>query len=340
MAKKAKWTRNGQDASARDLAAALALGRAHRKKQADTAREIEERDAQARAVPRSINRSLRDQSRRRCSIGCRSPVVNGRRQGGVRLRRFELMVGLVHPQRFSGSATRASSFHFKLTSRGAGRHRRAKDRPYKPGEAIRTIRYILREAAREIENGGIVANISTDPDIVAGLFAAIEELELTAGRDNANVYMSLVVSLPHELTSAEREELLAQICAPLAEHNLPHVGVLHSPDPNGDKRNVHGHVVFSWRSFELMEDGSYAFSEQTWAELNSTAFITEFRSRAAEAMNEAMAAAGHDRRFTALSRAALGEAPANDADGSSPPVRSTRSAGARTSPAARSSRAR
>jgi hypothetical protein len=225
------------------------------------------------------------------------------------------MAGLAHPTKFTGASGKTSSFHFKLTGRGAGGHRRAKDRPYTQGEALRAIRYILREAAREIEQGGVVSNVSTDPDIVAALFSAIEELELTAGRENANVYMSLVVSLPHELDAAARELLLANICTPLAELELPYVGVLHAPDPNGDQRNTHAHVMFSWRPFEHRGDGEYGFGTQTYGELNSASFITAFRSHAADAMNEAMAAAGQARRFTPLSRAARGEAPLAKADG-------------------------
>ena len=309
MALKSRWKQNGSPATDRDLAEALALGRAHRKKLADAAREEQARDGHARAVGRSIRKSLSDHSRRRCSIGCRAAAVDGTRRGRVRLRRFELMAGLAHPTNFSGGSGRASSFHFKLTGRGAGGHRRAKDRPYTRGEAIRTIRYILREAAREIERGGVVSNISTDADIVAGLFAAIEELELTAGRENANVYMSLVISLPHELETAARELLLADICTPLAELGLPYVGVLHAPDPDGDQRNTHAHVMFSWRPFEDRGGGEYGFSAQTFGELNNASFVTRFRSHAADAMNEAMAASGQARRFTPLSRAARGEAP-------------------------------
>ena len=156
------------------------------------------------------------------------------------------MVGLRVPRPSAVGKDGFSSFHCKFTSRGGGN---GGGRAYTRSEVIKSVRYILRDAAREIEGGGIVSNISLDPDAIAGVFAAIEELEML-GRDNANVYMSLVISLPHELDADQREEVLKELCSVFVELGVPVVGVLHKPDNNGDQRNYHTHITFSMRPFE------------------------------------------------------------------------------------------
>lgn len=228
--------------------------------------------------------------------------ISGSRRGGVRLRSFESSLGLLLPMRASKIRSDGhSSFHFKLTPRGLGGRRRAKDRPYTRGEAVRAVRYILREAAREIQGRGIVSNISQDPDIIAGLFSALEEIEIAGGRENANVFISIVVSLPHELTAIEREKVLASICQLLAELGLPHVAVPHAPDPEGDPRNYHGHILTSLRPFEH-RDGGFALATSTLGAMNTAEFVLSLRRNAAEAMNEAMAVAGHSPTSSVISR--------------------------------------
>lgn len=162
------------------------------------------------------------------------------------------------------------------------------------------VRYILRDAAREIEGGGLVSNIGREPDTIASFFAALEELEF-AGRANANVYTGVIVSLPHELDGTGRETLLREICRPLVALDLPYAAVLHAPDPEGNPLNFHAHVMFSWRQFAVLPDG-FSFATHTLGSLNQTDFVTDFRDHAAAAMNKAMVTAGHPRRFTAKKR--------------------------------------
>lgn len=162
---------------------------------------------------------------------------------------------------------------------------------------MRAVRYIFRESARELDGDGIVSNIAQDPDEIASVLAALEELELKGGRKNANVYMSVIHSLPHELIG-ERKALVREICRTFEELGLPYAAALHCPDPNGDQRNFHVHILFSWRPFERTEKG-YAFSDLTLGAGNDPEFVTAFRKRSAQLMNQAMERAGHTRRFTA-----------------------------------------
>ena len=287
------WIVNGRAATALELMQAMALARAYATRQRRSDREARELEQAARAVGRAIRKAER--ARERMAFGCKPAPVSGQRSGGVKLRGFEKMLGL-HSGRSHAMTKAHSSFHFKITPRGLGSHRRNGSRGYQAGEAVRAVRYILRDAAREIEGGGIVSSISSDPDAIAAVFAAIEELEMAGGRSNANVYSSLVVSLPHELNS--REELLDAICSPLSDMGLPFAAVLHAPDPRGDERNYHAHILFSWRPFALSGDG-IAFSDLTVGSANTPEFVCDYRQHVASAMNEAMMDAGLPRRFTA-----------------------------------------
>lgn len=297
MTNKTSWKVRGREASRRDVAEVLALGRQHKKRVADADREARERDQAARAVGAALRRAGRENDH---AITCRPAAVRGSRKGTTRMRGFELRLNLLVPKRSYVGSNGFSSFHLKFAPRGRGSHRRAKDRPYRQGEAVVSVRYILRDAAREIEGGGVVSNIARAPDTIASFFAALEELEL-AGRANGNVYTGIIVSLPHELDGSGREALLRDICRPVADLGLPYVGVLHAPDSEGSSLNFHAHVMFSWRPFAVLPDG-FSFASATLGSLNQRDFVSDFRERAAAAMNTAMTAAGHPRRFAAKQR--------------------------------------
>jgi hypothetical protein len=313
-----QWFIDGRKAALRDVIESLALSRQHLRRVALMEREAAERDAEARKVGRAIRKALAD-GRGRFPIGCFPPKVSGTQKSSGRQRAFEQLLGLNHPKRLKPRGGGLSSFHCKFTGRGLGDHRRATGRPYKRGEAVQAVRYILREDARELPSGGIVSNISQDPDFIAATFAAIEELEMAGGRTNATVFMSLVISLPHELEPSQRLGALTEICRPFADAGLPHAGVLHAPDPDGDPRNYHAHVILSWRPFQHEANGLIAFADRTLSERNTPEGHLEFRQSVAEALNAAMAKAGKPRRFTAKSNAARGLKPVSKGEGKSTP---------------------
>ena len=275
---------------------------------------IEEQDrrrleAELRRVGAAVRKAAREAERKPLYVFARP--LKGREITGRENKAFDALVGLPTP-----SVTKKdglSSFHCKFTSRGLG-ERRDRWRPYNPGEAVKHLRYIIRESARELGQGGVVSNVSLDPDELAGFFAAVEHLEYQ-DRDNAHVYTSLVISLPHELTPKGRERLLAAICDEFVKLELPYVGVLHAPDPGRDQRNFHTHIMFSLRPFENLGGGNHVFSPDKYSDLNDETFIRPFRHKVATLMNEAMEREGHGRRFTALSDADRGLAPRSKRSG-------------------------
>ncbi|NYI22317.1 MobA/MobL family protein [Sphingobium indicum] len=302
---------------------ALALERQSRKKASVLEYERLEAERNARMVGTAIRRQMREAGLTRTWIQVRPRSLSGHRDGGRRCRRIEIMSGLIVAKRSHRGRDGLSSFHFKWTSRGLGNRRKHGSHRYRRGEAVRHLRYILRDQAREINGGGLVSNISTDPDTLASVFAALEELE-SHGRTNANVYVSIVLSLPNELTSAEREVLLSNICAIFERQSLPHAAVLHAPDPDGDQRNNHAHIMLSLRPFRAEPDGGFAFGVGTAADLNDKEFIKVTRLEIAALMNAAMIDAGHERRFTALSNQERGLPARSKSEGKSSPGRKHR----------------
>lgn len=322
-----RWVIDDRQADLRALVLRLAQARSEKvqqsraiaKRDAVEQRRVREEDLHLKRVGAAIRRAIREQVRRQADLiqVFAPPLVNGR-SSPVRCRGLETMARLRVPRPSHVGSDGLSSFHFRWTGRGLGERRRKRSHRYRAGEAVRHLRYICRALAREIEDGGLVSNISRDPEHVAGFFAALEELEHQSVGDS-NVYVSLVVALPHELSSTEREALLEQICSVPAGEGLPYVGVLHAPDPNGDRRNYHAHIMLSLRPAEILADGHYAFHVQKRSELNDGEFIAGWRAQTAELMNAAMERGGHKRRFTPLSNAERGMAPQPKGSGKSSP---------------------
>ncbi|MBA2935153.1 MobA/MobL family protein [Sphingomonas sp. CGMCC 1.13654] len=318
-----RWFCRGRRCRSSDLAHILDEKRAEKRKRsvalhrAVAARRQDEKDL--RALKAALRRLVRMQEREN-RVSIRAIVKPRRGSGGGRGRNraFESMLSLNVPKRRGSSGGGLSSFHLRFRSRGLGARRRNRSHIFRQGETVKSLLYILRDDAREIPGGGIVSNLGTDVVELAGCFDALETLE-RQDRANAHVYSMLVVSLPHELEPAERLDVLRSICALLGEHDLGHVGVLHAPDPEGDDRNFHAHILLSWRPIERVGSNVFSFSAEKHSDLNDASFILPFRHRVESILNAAMEEAGHERRFTALSDAARGLPPRTKASGKSTP---------------------
>ncbi len=305
--------RAAMQSEAADDADARVLHKATKRRLREIDRELRKLDAHLRKVGAASRKASRERDR---TILTYARSYGGGQIGERDIKQFDKLFhfGKSSPQEGDG----LSSFHCKFTSRGFGERRANRSRTYRPGEAVRHLRYIIRDGAREPGVNGLVSNISQDPDQLAGFFKALEELE-AHDRANANVYMSLVLSLPYELTPAAREQILRDTCALFAEHDLPYAGVLHAPDPRGDQRNFHAHVMFSLRPCIIDGLGRYAFATDKSSDLNDESFIEPFRHKVADIMNATMARENHARRFTALSDADRGLEPRSKRSGKSSP---------------------
>jgi len=57
----------------------------------------------------------------------------------------------------------------------------------------------------------------------------------------------IVTELPHELTRAERSQIVRNFVKEFEERSLPYSAVIHAPDEHNDRRNYHLHIVYSDR---------------------------------------------------------------------------------------------
>ncbi len=79
-------------------------------------------------------------------------------------------------------------------------------------------------------------------------------------RVNGRVQCRLIVELPHELNADQRKAALADFChGNFGPKRLAWWAVVHRPDPKGDQRNFHAHIVYYDRPGDRGEDGRWRF---------------------------------------------------------------------------------
>ena len=177
--------------------------------------------------------------------------------------------------------------------------------PWSPGEFADMIEYIHRDGAKEDVSGGFLSNMGEDVEEAAGCARAIEEAE-GMGRRNGGVYKHVIIALPHQLTPPERLALLQELVAPLRAMGLPFCAAPHRPDPEGDPRNFHAHILHSLRPMTREGTNRWSFSEKKLTWFDCPEGIRLQRRLIARAFNRALERSGHEERWTARSREARG----------------------------------
>ena len=206
--------------------------------------------------------------------------------------------------------------------RGHGRKEQG-TRAYEQGEAADLARYIMREDALETEIVNRFSNIlefdgpnalyesdsfSVDDRRCAQIVAfwnALEAFEVEADADG-NVYSHLILAMPQELSPQGRADALEDLSFRLDALHLPFVASLHKPDPKGDIRNFHAHIIMSPRPFAIEGPFAWSFEAGKATELNSRAGYDWLRQQAAAAFNYALEKEGKGLRYTGTSQAKRG----------------------------------
>jgi ATP-dependent exoDNAse (exonuclease V) alpha subunit len=122
----------------------------------------------------------------------------------------------------------------------------------------------------------------------AELWNAVEKVEK---RKDAQLAREVVLSLPHELTHAQRVELVQEfVRSEFVDHGMVADVTIHAPDREGDRRNHHAHVMLTMR--ELTGEG-FGPKVRAW---NSTEQLEEWREDWAVAVNRHLEQHGHAAR--------------------------------------------
>jgi hypothetical protein len=193
----------------------------------------------------------------------------------------------------------------RRTNAGQRKPNSARDSKWSRGEFAAKIGYIYREGACEEVSASFLSNMGDDQAGAVGCARVVEDIEGMA-RDNGGVYKHVVIALPHQLTPEERLALLQEIVRPLRELGLPFCAAPHKPDPNGDRRNFHAHILHSLRPMTRTGPNQWTFAESklTWFDCREGMILQ--RRLLAAAFNRALERAGHEARWTSKSRAARG----------------------------------
>jgi hypothetical protein len=192
------------------------------------------------------------------------------------------------------------SIHFDFTPRGFAS---TKGRRWRVGEAERAARYITREEGLEAGEHGWWSNVAADRTELVGFFRTLEALE-KHDRSNANVYISEIIALPAELTPRQRRKAVRRICRFFERRGLGYVAAMHLPDPAGDQRNFHCHILYSLRPCERHGVHDWSFAVVKEDDINTPAGIAARRCMIVRDINATLHAARIDKRYTPLSNKA------------------------------------
>jgi len=199
-----------------------------------------------------------------------------------------------------GSGTRA--VHFAVTARGFSSKT---GRRWRSGEGERAAQYITREEALEGGEAGWWSTIAADRNELVAFHRASEALE-KHDRANANVYVTEIVALPASLTARQRRRAVRRYCRYFDKRGLPYTVAMHKPDPQGDVRNYHVHIVYSLRPARRLGAYDWTFAVSKVSDVNTPEGIAARRKLVVDAINATLRASGSGQRFTHLSNRARG----------------------------------
>jgi hypothetical protein len=120
-----------------------------------------------------------------------------------------------------------------------------------------------------------------------------QRVEASETRKNAQLAREVVVALPHELSKEQRIELVRDY----VERNFTSRGMIadvawHAPEPGGDPRNFHAHILLTMR--ELSADGFDSHKRRDW---NGKELLQEWREDWARTANRHLERAGRPERI-------------------------------------------
>ena len=174
----------------------------------------------------------------------------------------------------------------------------------KAGVARRLVMYITRPDGIEYDKKGkayVLSNIGDERLEMAAGVDLLEAVNFTA-RKNAKLCFSMIVNLPHDVPATERAKIMRRYCDEVfGQYDLPYVAALHRPSPDGDSRNFHGHIVFSFRP--MVKVGAYAWdiSREIRTDFDNEDHLAKLREIFANSLNSSMKRLCIDSKYTHMS---------------------------------------
>lgn len=156
------------------------------------------------------------------------------------------------------------------------------------------------ERTGEVHNfenrGGVLSHDilapSRAPDWAKEANSLWNAVEMFERRKDAQVARENIVALPHELTFEQNRDLLHAFVQDAYVHRgMAAQANMHAADPNGDERNIHGHILLTMRG--ITRNG---FKERKARNWNETQTLEEWRALWADHVNRALERAGFEVR--------------------------------------------
>lgn len=177
----------------------------------------------------------------------------------------------------------------------------------KPGVAMRVGKYIFAGSALDDTGRPMFeSNLGLSVEEALCGFDHLEQINRSAQK-NAKVIFHTVLALDYRWSMEQQFQTTrewAEEC--FGKYGLPYAIALHAPDPDGDPRNWHAHVMSSYRPMTRVGPNEWEVAEALRTDLDNPKSMQHLRENFARAMTRMSREAGQCERHTALSHAARG----------------------------------
>lgn len=177
----------------------------------------------------------------------------------------------------------------------------------KQGAAKDLVRYGA-DGAHEFQDGKLAffSSVGLSVEEAAQAFDELERVNRSAAA-NAKVVHHMIIQSMHELPPEEQWAMLLRYCDQVfGSQDLPYSVCLHPPSEEGDQRNWHAHVVFSYRPMVRTDEAEWQIGRAIRTDLDCPEQWTRMRFLLSEELNRTAEMHGVDKRYTHLSYAAAG----------------------------------
>lgn len=175
------------------------------------------------------------------------------------------------------------------------------------GVSQRVVKYCFHGAELD-ENGKpyVASNVGLDIDEALCGFDHLEQINWSAAK-NAKLLMHGILAVDHRQSPDEMMTCGVRWAEEtLGRFDLPYLVTLHAPPLDGDERNWHLHVLWSYRPMVRTGDHEWQVAEMLRTDLDNPAAMKVFREMFAAVMTDVSFDAGQNQVWTAKSNADRG----------------------------------
>lgn len=175
------------------------------------------------------------------------------------------------------------------------------------GVSQRVVLYCFNGAELDPDGNPYVAtNVGATIDEALCGFDHLEQVNWSAAK-NAKLLMHGILAVDHRQTPDEMMTCGVRWAEEtLGRFDLPYLVTLHAPPPDGDQRNWHLHVLWSFRPLVHTDDHEWQVGEMLRTDLDNPAAMKLFREMFAAVMTDVSFEAGQNQVWAAKSNADRG----------------------------------